>query len=246
VKKILLSAALIASITAYAKPAEPIKIDELQKMNFFKNKDIKIMGTSIVEGTDLTLVSFVAQTPQGGQKMNAFIPSGKKYVIVGGGYKDQNGEQLMVPMDMSVYKKDAGITIGTGKKELYVFTDPECPYCMKMDKEVLSSLPMSEYTVRVFMFPLSFHKNAESMSMYILSQKTPADKFKALHDISNGSKDYMSASYTEAERVKLKGSISKQMGVAQALGVSGTPTVFDERGAPINWMSLGAAKHQKQ
>lgn len=235
-KSIILSIA--TAVTLMAAPSSALKMEDIQNMNFFKNKGVTILGTKAVD--DLTMVSIMAQTPQGSQKMSVFITNDKKHVIVGGGYVDKTGEQLMVPMDMAPYKKDAGITVGTGKKELFVFTDPECPYCIKMDKEVLSTLSMNDYTVRIYMFPLSFHQNAESMSMYILSQKTEAEKIKALHAISNGSKDFLNASYTEAERAKIKEKLSKQMQIAQSLGVSGTPTLFDDKGSPVNWMALSA------
>lgn len=237
-KKIILSTALIMAATVYAKSSAPIQKEELATMNFFKNKGIKVLGTAAMENTDITVVSFVAQTPQGEQRMNAFVPKGKEYVIVGGGYKDQTGEQVTVPMDMGAYKQDAGITVGNGKKEIYIFTDPECPYCIKMDKEVLSGLSLDEYTIRIYMFPLSFHPNAESMSMYIMSKKTETEKLKALHAISNGSKEFLNASYTENERTKLKAALSKQMQVAQTLGVNGTPSLFDSNGASINWTTL--------
>lgn len=237
-KTLLLS--LATTISLMAAPSNNTKIEDIQKMNFFKNKGITILGTKAID--DMTMVSVMAQTPQGAQKMSVFITGDKKHVIIGGGYVDQTGEQLTVPMDMTSYKKDAGITIGNGKKELYVFTDPECPFCIKMDKEVLSSLSTKEYTIRVYMFPLSFHQNAESMSMYILSQKTDVEKMNALHAISNGSKEYQNASYTEADRTKIKNMLSKQMQIAQSLGVNGTPTLFDEKGNPVNWMALGSKK----
>lgn len=239
-RKSLTPLAIIASsllLMASSSSAAPLKVEELTQMNFFKNKGITIIGSAEVN-KDLTLVSISAQTPQGTQRMSAFVTNDKKNVIIGSGYNDQSGEQLIIPMDMSKLKTDAGIVFGKGKKDLFVFTDPECPYCKKMDQEVLAKLSKDEYTVYVYLFPLSFHQHAEAMSLHILSKKSSDDKMKALHAISSGSVDFENASYTEAERIKLKASLAKQVEIAQSLGVTGTPTLFDAKGSPVNWMSL--------
>jgi len=239
-RKSLTPLAILAStilLMASAASATPLKVEELSQMNFFKNKGISILGSAEVN-KDLTLVSVSAETPQGKQRMSAFVTNDKKNVIIGSGYNDQTGEQLTIPMDMSKLKNDAGIVLGKGKKDLFVFTDPECPFCKKMDKDVLSKLSKDEYTVYVYLFPLSFHQHAEAMSMHILSKKTADEKMKALHAISNDSMDFQNASYTEGERSKIKASLAKQMEIAQSLGVSGTPTLFDSKGSPVNWMSL--------
>lgn len=230
----IVSALLLIST---ASSAEHLKASELTDMNFFKNKGISILGTAEVN-KNITLVSIFAQTPQGVQRMNAFVTNDKKNVIIGAGYNDQTGEQIRIPMDMAKFKSDASFSVGKGNKEIFIFTDPECPYCKKMDQEVLSKLSLKEYTAHVFLFPLSFHQNAKAMSLYILSKKTADEKMKALHEISNGSNDFSRSSYTEEERTKLESALAKGMNVAQALGVSGTPTVFDDKGSPVNWMSL--------
>jgi thiol:disulfide interchange protein DsbC len=243
----LISLTVFAStvlLMASTVSAAPLSVEELSQMNFFKNKGITILGTAEAN-KDLTLVSISAQTPQGVQRMTAFVTNDKKDIIVGSGFNDQSGEQLTIPMDMSKIKNDAGFVLGKGKNELFVFTDPECPFCKRMDQEVLSKLSLDEYTVYVYLFPLSFHQHAEAMSLYILSKKTVEEKVKALHAISGGSMDFANASYTEAERTKLKASLSKQLEVAQSLGVAGTPSLFDSKGTPVNWTTL-APKAQPQ
>lgn len=49
---------------AAALTAAPLKVEELQQMNFFKNKGVSILGTSEVN-KDVMLVFITAQTPQG-------------------------------------------------------------------------------------------------------------------------------------------------------------------------------------
>lgn len=239
-KKTVLAASLAVSL--FAAQGTMITDEELGSMNFFKNKGVNIAGKTMVG--DLTMVSILADTPQGKQKINVFVTPDKQYVIVGGGFNDKSGEQLSIPIDMSKHKDGAAYSYGSGKSELFVFTDPECPFCKRMDTEMLANIDLKKYKVYVYFFPLSFHKNAESMSMYVMSREKVEDKIKALHAVSSGSQDYLNASYTEAQRAKLKELLAKQMEIASNLGVSGTPTVFDEKGKAVNWMEL-AKKSEK-
>lgn len=267
--------------------AASLSIKDLSTMNFFKNKGVSILDTSAVNN-NITLVSILAQTPNGTQKVSAFVTNDKKYVIVGGGFIDKTGEQILIPSNMAQYKQVAGMVVGDGKEDLYVFTDPQCPYCMKMEQAVLAKLNGSRYTAHVFFFPLSFHQYAESAAYFVMSKKSNEEKLEALDQLSKGftpssiqtiskydvsefrtqqakkkreielfgsKKDMKADDFAQIDQLKkdidkletkviekvgksLYDKLAKQMEIAQALGVSGTPSVFDKTGVSINWTTL--------
>jgi len=85
--------------------------------------------------------------------------------------------EFKLPIDTTMLKGKESLTYGKGKEVIYVFTDPECPFCKKFELE----WPKYEdkYTFKVFLFNLSFHKNAVPMSNYIIaggSKETRADR----------------------------------------------------------------------
>src|SRR6185437_182915 len=54
---------------------------------------------------------------------------------------------------------------GTGKRVLYVFSDPECPYCQMFEKQIAPML--TDTTVYTFLFPLPMHAQAKPDSQKI-------------------------------------------------------------------------------
>lgn len=67
--------------------------------------------------------------------------------------------------------KDA-IKFGNGSRKLYVFSDPDCPYCRRLDPE-LSAL--KDVTVYLFPFPLAqLHPNAPGVAEAIWCQSDRA------------------------------------------------------------------------
>lgn len=112
--------------------------------------------------------------------------------------------------------KTAAVRIGHGKKEVIEFTDPECPYCIKAE-EFFKGADVSRY---VYFFPLSFHKNAERLSVHILCSSDPATEYRKVIDaVSAGKADSYLTSSCDAGREKLK----SMQEAGKKLGVRGTP-----------------------
>lgn len=61
-----------------------------------------------------------------------------------------------------------------GKKKLFVFTDPDCPYCEKLHHELIK-LAYREPEVGVFikLYPLQMHPKAFDKSRVILAAENP-------------------------------------------------------------------------
>jgi len=236
VKKITLGALLFAS-SLFATSNEQELIKKVQEIGIFKAPSLEV--NRVIDKGALLHVG-ATNTLQNGQKqpVEAFVTSDLQYVILGKAFTAQKGEELFIPVDMKSFTKDAAFSIGTGKKELFLFTDPECPYCVNLEKEVISKLTkekLNEIKIHVILFPLPFHKNATNMSYYVMSQKDNASKYKAIKEIMlNNDTTYAAAKYSTSELEKLNGSLDKQMEVIQKLGVNGTPTILDINGKKIN------------
>ena len=107
------------------------------------------------------------------------------------------------------------ITIGSGPKTVFEFTDPDCPFCRKASKYFEGR---RDVTRHIFFFPLPRHPKAKSKAQYILSQN---DSAKAYHDVMSGRMDSVQTFPTTPKGVKLQ---QEQYDIAKASKVSSTPT----------------------
>jgi len=199
-------------------------------------KQVKIQKA--VDLGSLYQIKGIYQSQRGSQPVNIFVSKDKKYFIFGRGFDAQKNTELTISIPLDQYKKDAAFSVGKGKDEYYVFTDPECPFCKRFEKVVPY---LEEYaTFHFFFFPLSFHPHAESMSRYILS--LPKEKrADALYQMQvKNDESYKKAKYSDEERSKIDKLLAKQKEIANTLGVRGTPTVYYAQGKPVNWTTLGS------
>lgn len=67
--------------------------------------------------------------------------------------------------------------IGKGERRIAVFTDPDCPFCQRLEQDTIPKL--KNVTVYYFLFPLAIHANAENDSKRILCAENPDATFKA-------------------------------------------------------------------
>ena len=183
----------------------------------------------IKSGQDLQTVYFLkieAMAPNGAsQIIKAFLDKKTGALYVGNGY-DKNGNILSFPADVKTVNEAVAFKYGTGKKELYLVSDPECPYCIKFAKEAEGKL--KEYTVHVILFPLSFHKNAKAMTNYIIAGKDDMEKTKRYKEIVlSGSTSYKES---KLDIKTLNKYLVKSNAAASELEATGTPSLFVKEG----------------
>jgi thiol:disulfide interchange protein DsbC len=114
---------------------------------------------------------------------------------------------------------DAGksITIGSGAKTVFEFTDPDCPYCRKASKYFEGR---SDVTRHVFFYPLPRHPKAKDKAQYILSQDD-RDRSVAYREVMSGKMDAVQTFVTTPRGVKLQ---QEQFDIAKKLKIDSTPT----------------------
>lgn len=60
---------------------------------------------------------------------------------------------------------------GNGTNKIAIFTDPDCPFCKRLEAETTSKL--KDVTIYYYLFPLAIHPNAASDSKKILCAENP-------------------------------------------------------------------------
>ncbi len=124
-------------------------------------------------------------------------------------------------IDWSLLPLKDAITIkkGKGEREMAVFTDPDCPYCKKLEEELKL---LDNITVHIFAYPLAMHPQAKETAQKIVCAK---DKSKAWLD-------YMSASTMPSNDGKCQQAqaIDRNLALGEKLGVNGTPALIAKNG----------------
>ncbi len=182
-------------------------------------------------------VSLEVQSPRGAQFTTAYVTKDKKVVLLGEALDAATGETIRRPLDMTDIRANADVIYGSGSKEYIVFTDPECPYCVKFER----MWPSIEKKVKLYVFfmPLSNHRNATQMSYYVMKQKDHPTKAKALLDMAHGDKQYERLTMTQQIHELFAKKIQENQSLANEFGARGTPAVFDNKGNPVAWPELG-------
>ena len=123
-----------------------------------------------------------------------------------------------IPIESSIDVKK-----GNGSRNLYVFIDPDCPFCQKLEKELGK---LNDVTIHYFMFPLSIHPNSKDKSERIYCAK---DREKAIRDVI-----VLRKSLSDDEIIKeCKAPIGNIIAYGKSIGIRGTPALIFEDGEMI-------------
>jgi thiol:disulfide interchange protein DsbC len=102
---------------------------------------------------------------------------------------------------------------GTGKRELYLFEDPDCPYCKKFEEQ-LPDVP--DVTLHIFLYPLtSIHPHAftHARGIWCAKDRQKAWADKMLKDI-------------DPPATECANPLDRNIALGDKLHIQGTPTVI--------------------
>jgi len=99
---------------------------------------------------------------------------------------------------------------GNGKRKLAIFTDPNCPYCKRLEKELSG---VSDVTLYLFMYPI--FPNSSEIVRNVLCSKDPVRAWN----------DWMLKDISPAKAV-CKTQTDKVMALGQKLHINGTPNLI--------------------
>jgi len=159
-----------------------------------------------------------------------FIDYGKKHLIQGmiasldtlqpvsAHAQDLPQPKQVTSVDVSKIPVDNAIVMGNpkGSKKLYVFTDPDCPYCKKGHLELKKLAAIApDVAIHVMLFPLPMHPGAYDKCRTVLETRSLELMDKAFEgkDIPKPGKEGSKAAIDEIIKF------------ANANGISGTPTM---------------------
>jgi thiol:disulfide interchange protein DsbC len=232
-KKILIAMLALASTLI----AEETTIAELNALSIIKESRINILKVQ-EEGNIYLVNGEPTQVPKGQptKPFDFYITKDKKIIIMGNALYTDTKEKVGFPIEKSVFEGKEAFSYGTGSEVLYLFTDPECPYCKQFEMKMATL--KKKYTFKIYLFPLPFHTEAIPMSKWILKGKDNNQMGERLIAIANGSTAYKNLVLSADEDKQLTAIINAQMGVAQEAEISGTPTVLDSDLSKVNWPTL--------
>jgi thiol:disulfide interchange protein DsbC len=159
-----------------------------------------------------------------------FIDYGKKHLMQGmivsletmqpvsAHAQDLPQPKQITSLDVSTIPADKAVIMGNpkGSKKLYVFTDPDCPYCRKGHLELKKLAALApDVAIHIMLYPLAMHPGAYDKSRTIYETKSLELMDKAFDgkEIPGPAKESSKAAIDEIVKF------------ANANGISGTPTM---------------------
>lgn len=119
-----------------------------------------------------------------------------------------------LPLDQS-FK----VVRGNGKRQLAYFSDPKCPYCKKLEKDLLQ---LQDVTLHVFLYPiLSPESAAQSKAVWC-----SPDRGKAWIDL-------MVNGVAPKSEGTCENPVEKNVALGQRFRITGTPTLIFENGQRV-------------
>lgn len=112
---------------------------------------------------------------------------------------------------------------GDGRYKISVFTDPDCPFCKRLEAETIPKI--NNTTIYYFLFPLSIHPSAEDDSKKILCSETPDSTY--LNWMIDDKTLPIKATCNNANR------LIKMKQVGKQIGVEVTPTIVLPNGKVV-------------
>lgn len=201
----------IALITGCAgkkmlSPDESLKVD-------FPKIDAKSIKPSAIEG--------VYEVNTSG---NIVYYDPKSANLIIGEIYSKSGENLTA-LSKNLLVKDAikelplekAIKIGDGKNTIIMWTDPDCPYCRKIEDYFKNKIDITRY---VYLFPLEqLHPKAMAKSENIMCQKNE-DRVKVFIETMSGAFD---KEVNPCKDESIKNVLKEHKASGQKIGVRGTP-----------------------
>ncbi|OGU15059.1 MAG: hypothetical protein A2076_18570 [Geobacteraceae bacterium GWC2_53_11] len=165
-----------------------------------------------------------------GQRGVLLMDYGKKHLIQGAVFNVETLEQVVAhkkeltppkqttSLDVKAIPVGHSVVMGNpkGSKKLYVFTDPDCPYCRKGHVELKKLAGITtDVAIHIMLFPLPMHPGAYDKARTVLETQSLEMLDKAFEG-----KDVPKPSHESSKKA-----VDEIVKFANANGISGTPTM---------------------
>ncbi|SMC26395.1 thiol:disulfide interchange protein DsbC [Andreprevotia lacus DSM 23236] len=219
--RLLAAAGLVALTACSVNAADTVPKDlkaKLQKQ--LPDQEITSVGVSPVKGLYEVVL---------GKNNVVYADESGAYVFVGDLIQLSSKQSLtearkteLMKTDFAKLPFDRAIkeVRGDGSRKLAVFSDPDCPFCHKLEKESLNGV--TNVTIYTFLFPLPMHQDAErkSVAMWCASGTGPA-AWRAWMDNNK---------LPEPAKTDCANPVKDNLALGEQLGISGTPALIFTNG----------------
>lgn len=156
------------------------------------------------------------------EKVNYIIAEGR--LVDAKTRTDLTGERLRklqaIPFDSLPLQQSFKVVRGNGQRKLAYFTDPNCPYCKRLEQELVN---VNDVTLQVFLLP-------------ILSPDS-ADKARAVWCAKDRAKAWTDLMLKDVQPppppAKCDAPLDQLVAYAQDKGIKGTPTIIFSDGSRV-------------
>jgi len=164
-----------------------------------------------------------------GQPLVFYTDKKMKYVLVGNLLsladkksltRERQQEFMKVSQEeVKGLQKHTDFTFGKvgSQKYIYLFTDPDCPFCKRSEPIVEKWANEKEVEVRVILFPLPIHPQAFDKSVALICGKKGWEEYKSGYNSKNQCEDG-------------KKKVESNLQLAEKYGIGGTPTFIGMNG----------------
>lgn len=184
----------------------------------------------VMDGGSTYLLKGYFMLPNGKLPAFIFVTKDYKTAIYGQAFNTENGQPYS-QFTADEVRNAAAITYGNGSNEIVIVSDPMCPYCVRLEKELPKYKDL--ITAHIVLISLPMHKDAPEAVRYILSKKGDTERFAALSEIGNGKTTFKEQKLEGTELEEAKRKQQKMEEFARELKAQGTPSLFDIKGAPM-------------
>lgn len=220
----------------------------VSKTEILKNPTLQVVKG--IDRGDFYQFKVKTDTGRGYQEMDSFVLKKSGETFFGSGYA-KSGEKMIMGVDKSVIEKGITYSYGKGKKDLYIFTNPECPHCIDFENALKPVMGTFESEFRVHVVILN---EQSKKSAFILAGTSDEDKRNRMEavmtgDSYNGMKNLSKRDWRKVDLVKdfkmtkpVQDKVMVQMQnsfvFARDIGVNSTPAVFTSDYQQIRWDML--------
>jgi len=125
--------------------------------------------------------------------------------------RNAHQQEKLSDLDLNV-----ALAVGNGEKKIIEFTDPDCPYCRKLDSYLSDKTNVTRLIY--FSIPKQMHPKADAKAVHVFCSNNPQ---QALNDVFANSVEEEALLDCEVGRAQL----TEHKRISDDFGVTGTPTV---------------------
>jgi thiol:disulfide interchange protein DsbC len=120
---------------------------------------------------------------------------------------------------------------GQGRRTMYVFSDPDCPFCRRLEPELDK---LDDVTIYIFPYPLeSLHADAARKAQAIWCEADAAKRADLWHRVVSGTAQVATAECANP--------LKRNLSLGESLGIQGTPTIIAADGRILPGAAPAAA-----